>query len=83
MILLFFVASILDSIVVVVVAALVRIAVVDVQWFPCQSARLVNSERLKDNAICYHCRCCSSRFFFNFFVVVIIVLMLVGLFNFY
>ena len=47
MILLFFVASILDSIVVVVVAALVRIAVVVVQWFPCRSARLANSERLE------------------------------------
>ena len=47
MILLFFVASILDSIVVVVVAALARIAVVVVQWFPCLSARLANSERLE------------------------------------
>ena len=47
MILLFFVASILDSIVVVVVAALVRIAVVVVQWFPCLSATLANSERLE------------------------------------
>ena len=73
MILLFFLAPILDSI--VVVAALVRIAVVDVQWFPCQSARLVNSERLKDNAICYHCRCYSSRYF-NFVVVLIIFLLL-------
>ena len=47
MILLFFVASILDSNAVVVVAALVRIAVVVVQWFPCLSARLANSEKLE------------------------------------
>ena len=45
MILLFFLAPILDSI--VVVAALVRIAVVVVQWFPCLSARLANGERLE------------------------------------
>ena len=47
MILFVLVASILNSIDVVVVTARVGIVVVVVQWFPCLSARLADSERLE------------------------------------